>query len=187
MPTTTKGWRSLFYFGAGPPILLIAWRIYLPETNHFQVMKAEREARHRADNPHGGDDVKGGALKSFLKEANAAFRGNWVLFVYMVVLMSGMNSISHGSQDLQATFLKDQVGFGATSTTVTLVVGQIGALIGSTTLGYFSSFLGRRLTMIIAAIFGAAIVPAYIIPRNLDLMASTFFEQFFVGGVWGPM
>jgi SHS family lactate transporter-like MFS transporter len=102
----------------------------------------------------------------------------------MVVLMSGMNSVSHGSQDLYPTFLKDQVGFGDTMTTVTTVVGQIGALIGSTTLGYFSSFTGRRLTIMVACLFGGAIVPAYILIRTDSLIASVFFEQFFVGGSW---
>lgn len=186
VPTTTHGWRSLFWFGAGPPVLLIAWRLYLPETNHFQVIKAEREARHASKNSD-EDSPKAGALKSFLHEANQAFRGNWVLFVYMVVLMSGMNSVSHGSQDLYPTFLKDQVGFGDTMTTVTTVVGQLGALIGSTLLGYISSFTGRRLTMMVACLFGGSIVPAYIMLRTDKLIASVFFEQFFVGGVWGPM
>ena len=30
-------------------------------------------------------------------------------------------------------------------------------------------------------------VPAYIKPRDDKLIATTFFEQFFVGGVWGPI
>lgn len=100
---------------------------------------------------------------------------------------SGFNSVSHGSQDLYATFLKDQVGFGATQTTVTIVVGQLGALTGSTLIGYCSTFTGRRLAMMVACVFGGAIVPGYIKLRNDDLIATTFFEQFFVGGVWGPM
>lgn len=187
VPTTPHGWRSLFWFGAGPPILLIAWRLYLPETNHFQVVKAEREARHRSKQSESDGPKKGGALKAFLHEANSAFRGNWVLFVYMVILMSGFNSVSHGSQDLYPTFLKDQLSFGDTLTTVTTVVGQLGALLGSTTLGYFSSFTGRRLTMMVACLFGGAIVPAYMLLRTQSLIASVFFEQFFVGGVWGPM
>jgi MFS transporter, SHS family, lactate transporter len=187
VPTTSHGWRSLFWFGAGPPVLLIAWRLYLPETNHFQVIKAEREARHSAKYAESNDGKKPGPLKAFLSEANSAFRENWFLFVYMVVLMSGMNSVSHGSQDLYPTFLKDQVGFGDTLTTVTTVVGQLGALVGSTTIGYFSSFAGRRLSMMVACLFGGAIVPAYMLLRTDKLIASTFFEQFFVGGVWGPM
>jgi SHS family lactate transporter-like MFS transporter len=41
--------------------------------------------------------------------------------------------------------------------------------------------------MMCACVCGAAIVPAYIIPRGDSLIASTFFEQVFVGGVWGPI
>ncbi len=147
----------------------------LPETNHFQVTKAEREARHHSKQAENGQK-EGGALKAFLFEANAAFRENWFLFVYMVILMSGFNSVSHGSQDLYPTFLKDQVGFGDTMTTVTTVVGQIGALIGSTFVGYISSFTGRRLAMMVSCLFGGAIVPAYMLLRTDKLIASTFFE-----------
>ncbi|KAF1952574.1 hypothetical protein CC80DRAFT_508032 [Byssothecium circinans] len=35
--TTSHGWRSLFWFSAGPPVLIIALRLCLPETNHFLV------------------------------------------------------------------------------------------------------------------------------------------------------
>lgn len=75
----------------------------------------------------------------------------------------------------------------ATDVTVISVVGQIGALIGGTTLGYISTFFGRRLTMCTACIFGGAILPAYVIPHSMKLVASAFFLQFFVGGVWGPI
>ena len=169
-------------------MLIIAWRLYLPETNHFQVIKAEREARHNHENQsHGTVGQKAGSLRAYLKVLNQAFRGNWVLFVYMVVLMAGFNSVSHGSQDLYPTFLKDQVGMGATQVTVITVVGQLGALIGSTLIGFLSTFTGRRLAMMTACVFGGALVPSYIMLRNDDLIATTFFEQFFVGGVWGPM
>ncbi|KAK4561449.1 hypothetical protein LTR86_004767 [Recurvomyces mirabilis] len=105
----------------------------------------------------------------------------------MVVLMAGFNSISHGTQDLYPTFLKNQVGMNATQTTVVTVVGQIGALIGSTTLGYVSTFTGRRLTMMIGCIFGGALIPSYVFVRSDNLIATVFFEQFFVGGTWGPI
>jgi MFS transporter, SHS family, lactate transporter len=64
------------------------------------------------------------------------------------------------------------------------VVGQIGALIGGTTMGYISTFTGRRLTMLIACVCGGALVPAYVLPRDMRLVASAFFLQCFVGGVW---
>ena len=143
VPTTSHGWRSLFWFGACPPVLIIAWRLYLPETNYYQVLKAEREARHAQDDHADSVTGKTGSLRAFLKDANQAFRKNWVLFVYMVsslqescqsvemlcsshkhtepmlkskqvILMSGMNSVSHGSQDLFPTFLSDQARMGDT-------------------------------------------------------------------------
>lgn len=60
-----------------------------------------------------------------------------------VVLMAGMNSVSHGSQDLFPTFLADQARRDDTMVTVITVVGQLGALIGSTLIGYCSSFTGE--------------------------------------------
>lgn len=186
VPTTANGWRSLFWFGAGPPILIILWRWYLPETNHFQVMKAAREAKHETEH-HTSLGQKTGSLQAFLKDANHAFQENWVLFIYMVVIMAGMNSVSHGSQDLYPTFLKDQVGMGATQVTVITVVGQLGAILGSTTAGWLSTFTGRRPTMMVSCVVGGALVPPYIFPRDNSLIASTFFQQMFVGAVWGPL
>ncbi|KAK0357105.1 hypothetical protein LTR02_001031 [Friedmanniomyces endolithicus] len=183
VPTTTHGWRSLFWFGAGPPILIILWRLSLPETNHFLVSKSEREAREAQHH----DEQKGSPLKAFLKLANSAMRENWMLFVYMVVLMAGFNSISHGTQDLYPTFLKSQLGFSPTQATVVTVVGQLGAISGGMTVGWLSTFTGRRLAMMVACLLGGALVPPYVLLRNNDLIASAFFEQFFVGGVWGPI
>lgn len=184
VPTTTHGWRSLFWFGAGPPVLIILFRLCLPETNHFQVMKAEREARAHANGEH---HTHSQSLRVFLRDARRAARDNWVLCVYLVVLMTGYNSCSHGSQDFYPTFLVDQVGMGPTDVTITLVVGQIGALLGGCTVGYISTFFGRRLTMMTICVLGGALIPAYTMPHNMSLVASAFFEQFCVGGVWGPM
>lgn len=185
VPTTSHGWRSLFWFGAGPPVLIIAFRLALPETNHFQVMKAEREARARQQGQ--GDRTRAAGFRSFVKDSGKALRENWFLFIYLVVLMAGFNSCSHGSQDFYPTFLADQVGMGPTDITIITVVGQIGAFLGGSTIGYISTFLGRRLTMLLACVFGGALIPAYILVRNMSLVASAFFEQFFVGGVWGPI
>lgn len=103
----------------------------------------------------------------------------------MVVLMSGFNATSHGSQDFYPTYLQSQLGMDPTQITVITVVGQIGALIGAMCIGYISTFAGRRLTMLTAAVFGGAILPAYVLPKNMSLVACAFFEQFFVGGIWG--
>lgn len=74
---------------------------------------------------------------------------------------------------------------GPSDVTVITVVGQIGALMGGWMIGYISTFCGRRLTMMTGCICGGAMIPAYILPRNMSLVASAFFQQFFVGGTWG--
>ena len=42
--TTSHGWRPLFWFGACPPVLIILWRLYLPETDMFIRRQAVRRA-----------------------------------------------------------------------------------------------------------------------------------------------
>jgi SHS family lactate transporter-like MFS transporter len=177
-------------FGAGPPILIIIFRWCLPETNTFLVIKAEREAKAAHAAKHIESDKprsRSAHLKVFGREAGHAIKMNWVLLAYMVVLLTGLHSISHGSTDLYPTFLKNQAGMSPTQTTVITAVGQIGSVIGSTLLGYLSTYFGRRLVMMIGCVFGGAIVPAYIIPRNMSLVATAFFQQFFVQGIFGPI
>lgn len=208
VPTTTHGWRSLFWFGAGPPVLIIIYRYYLPETNAFLIMKAEREAKLRSGEETEQTFKEG--MKAWWKDSREAVKANWFLMIYMVFLMTGFNSTSHGTQDLYPTFLKNrefprslsetctpscntklffspEVQLGPTEVTVISVVGQVGALIGGGSLGYLSTFFGRRLTMCTACLFGGALLPAYVLPHNLTLIATAFFNQYFVGGVWGPI
>lgn len=77
VPTTSHGWRSLFWFGAVPPIPIIIFRWYLPETNAFQVHQAERIAKHKISQDalsHGDQETS--ALKAFGKEFKEAFAKN---------------------------------------------------------------------------------------------------------------
>ncbi|EGE06380.1 carboxylic acid transporter [Trichophyton equinum CBS 127.97] len=168
---------------------------YGAETRHFQVMKAERESRILAEEaalqhsvtPETASKSRMSGLRAFWKESAPGLKGNWFLMVYLVVIMTGFNSCSHGSQDFYPTFLKDQVGKTATQTTVIVVAGSLGGVIGGTLIGWISSFFGRRLTMMISCVFGAALIPAYILPRSNALIASSFWQQWFIGGVWGPI
>lgn len=59
---------------------------------------------------------------------------------------------------------------------------------GGATIGYISSDLGRRLAELLARACGGALAPAYVFgEENLILIAPVFFEQFFIGGVQGPV
>jgi len=168
------GWRALYWFGAGPPVLLILWRLYLPETDAFLLMQRERmEIGHE------------NVAKGFLRQAKPTLKKHGFRLIYLVLLMAGFNFMSHGSQDLYPTFLQRQLGFSQGKVTVTTVVANIGAICGGAIVGHSSTFVGRRLSIIISALFGGALIPAWILVRNNGIMAAAFWEQFFVQGAWG--
>lgn len=74
-------------------------------------MKAEREARllheHRGSTS-GAGHAKASGFRAWSRESWKAIKENWVLFIYMVFLMSFFNACSHGSQDFYPTFLKNR-------------------------------------------------------------------------------
>lgn len=88
--TTPHGWRPLFWFGAGPPVLIIIFRLLLPETNVHQQRQSVRRTAEVA-----GTSVS----KTFLREGKVALRRHWALLTYLVLLMAGFNFMSHGSQE----------------------------------------------------------------------------------------
>lgn len=66
------------------------------------------------------------------------------------------------------------------------ILMKAGACVGGTIIGYFSQFLGRRRTIIGAALMSCLMIPAWILPHGeRALSASGFFMQFFVQGAWG--
>jgi SHS family lactate transporter-like MFS transporter len=171
--TPYGGWRPLFWFGAGPPVLFIAFRLCLPETQAYRERQAVRES--------GSPNIGG----TFIAEGKIALKRHWLLLTYMVLLMAGFNFMSHGSQDLYPTMLKNQYQFDANSVTITQVVANLGAIAGGTTMGYCSTIFGRRLTIIVACVIGGALLYPYTFTSSKAVIAAAFFEQFCVQGAWG--
>jgi MFS transporter, SHS family, lactate transporter len=91
VPTTSHGWRSLFWFGAGPPILIIAYRWSLPETNAFLVAKAERECREKMITDDETDTTTAVGLRAFAKQARKGFADNVSLsnvhFLWIMIII----------------------------------------------------------------------------------------------------
>ncbi len=170
--TTSHGWRPLYWFGACPPILIIAFRLCLPETQAYQRRVAVRNA-------------KGNVAGTFIAEGKVALKRHWVLLIYLVMLMAGFNFMSHGSQDLYPTMLEDQFLFSANAVTVTQVVANLGAICGGTTIGYLSQVFGRRFSIIFISIIGGALLYPYTFVTTHAVIAAAFFEQFCVQGAWG--
>ena len=76
--TTRHGWRPLFWFGACPPVLIIIFRLCLPETQSF----IERSQVRRAN---------GNLTNTFVSEGKVAIKRHWLLLIYLVLLMAGFN------------------------------------------------------------------------------------------------
>lgn len=159
------GWRALFVVGALPALLVIYIRAQVPESAVW--LRAQGKTRESL------------GVGCFLQE-------HWRLFGYAVLLMTAFNYMSHGTQDLYPTFLQKQRGLAVNQTASIAIIYNLGAICGGTLLGYFSQSWGRRRTIIIAAVFGIVLIPAWIFAPTLPLLiAGGFFMQFMVQGAWG--
>jgi SHS family lactate transporter-like MFS transporter len=76
--TTSHGWRPLFWFGACPPVLIIIFRLCLPETDAYKERILVR-------------NEKGNIGKTFIAEGRVALKRHWLLLIYLVLLMAGFN------------------------------------------------------------------------------------------------
>lgn len=174
--TTSHGWRPLFWFGAGPPVLIILFRLMLPETSVYQQHASVRRTA----------EAEGSSIsKTFIREGKVALRRHWILLTYLVLLMAGFNFMSHGSQDLYPTMLKNQFNFSPDAVTVTQVVANLGAMLGGTVVGFCSQIFGRRFSIIVMCVIGGALLYPYTFTSSKAVIAAAFFEQFCVQGAWG--
>ncbi|KAL6401563.1 sugar transporter family protein [Ilyonectria robusta] len=170
--TTVHAWRPLFWFSACPPVFLIIWRFYLPETQAYR----EREiVRQNAS----------AATSGFIHQAGQAIKHHWLTLVYMVLLMAGFNFMAHGAQDFYPTMLLNQFEFTLNEMTITQVIANFGAISGAICVGYLSEIFGRRLTIMVSCVCAGALIYPYTYVNTTAVAASAFFLQFFVQGAFG--
>jgi len=156
-------WRVMFFIGGLPALLSI-----------FVLTRVkESEAWH---------ENKTADWRSYVKSLPAV----WVRFVYLVILLTAMGFISHGTQDLYPTFLLQHRKFSATAAAETTMISMIGATFGGLFVGYCSDKFGRRKAMIVAALTGFLLIPLWIAAPNAALLVlGGFLMQFCVQGAWG--
>jgi SHS family lactate transporter-like MFS transporter len=172
--TTSHGWRPLFWFGACPPLLILTFRLFLPETDTFLNRKRVREAS------------KDG-MRTFLRETKVSFQSHWLLLMMMVLITAGLQFQTHGTQDLYPLLLESQYGFTANGVTITNVIANLGAFAGGVTCGFVSDIIGRRLTLIITFVVAGALLYPYTYVTTRATAAPAFFEQFFIEGACGVL
>ncbi len=160
------GWRGLFVAGALPAFLVIYIRARVPESPVWQ------RNRVRSERPR----IK---MSIFIRQHGA-------LFVYAALLMTAFNYMSHGTQDLYATYLQKQRGFDPDQTSKIAIIYAIGMICGGTLVGHFSQQWGRRRAIILSAICGMLLIPLWIFaPSTALLIMGGFLIQFMVQGAWG--
>jgi MFS transporter, SHS family, lactate transporter len=153
----------LFFLGGLPALLALFVRFRVKESEVWRKSKAESW---------------GGLGRSVVR--------NWKLFVYLVLLMTGMNLASHGTQDMYPTFLQRFWHLGIDQRSFVLIVSMIGAIAGGVLIGLISDRAGRRKAIVISLLLGVLMIPIWAYaPRMGFLLVGAFLMQFFVQGSWG--
>ena len=145
-------------------------------------MMARGDGRHRAEE----SDLTARQVAP-RQPIGEVLRGHIGLTIYAVILMTAFNFFSHGTQDLYPNvFLGVQHGFDhATITTIALIYNA-GAVIGGILFGALSQHIGRRITIVMAALLSLPVLPFWAFGSTaLTLAIAAFLMQICVQGAWG--
>jgi SHS family lactate transporter-like MFS transporter len=160
------GWRGLFVAGALPAFLVLYIRTRVPESPVW--VRRQRET------------------SDFWSDLLVVIKGHWLLFLYVILLMTAFNAMSHGTQDMYQTFLGEQRHYGVTQKAATGIIYAVGAICGGTVVGHLSQKWGRRRSIILTAGFGIILIPLWVFPPGFGLLViGGFAMQFMVQGAWG--
>src|SRR6266404_5335240 len=157
------GWRPMFWIGALPALLALYIRTRVPESEAWK--------QHRAAST-------GQVLR--------IVAGEWKRFAYLVVLMTFMMFLSHGTQDLYPDFLKEVHKISAAMVANIAMIYNVGAVVGAIVFGHLSQVAGRRKGMIAALGLSLLLIPLWAFGSGLlAIIAASFLMQAGVQGAWG--
>jgi SHS family lactate transporter-like MFS transporter len=165
-------WRWLFGLSIVPALISLVIRYRVEES---EVWEAAQD-RMKLTSTRIRDVLRSGAIIR--------------RFIYLALLMTAFNWMSHGTQDVYPTFLGAHANHGASlaSTTVKwiVVVYNLGAIIGGLVFGTLSQRFSRRYTVVFCAVLALPIVPLFAYSRSAAMLClGSFLMQLFVQGAWG--
>jgi SHS family lactate transporter-like MFS transporter len=156
-----NGWRLMFFLGGVPALLSLFIRAKVKESDAWHEHKTDWSTYRKS-------------LPKY-----------WQRFVYLVLLMTMMNFMSHGTQDMYPTLL-GTIGYAKSRIADITVLAGIGAILGGLVFGSYSDTIGRRRSMMTAMVFGIMVVPFWIAGHSpWRILVGVFLMQFFVQGAWG--
>jgi SHS family lactate transporter-like MFS transporter len=157
------GWRPMFWIGALPALLALYIRSKVPESEAWK--------QHRA---------------ASTGEVLRAVAGSWPRFLYLVLLMTFMMFLSHGTQDLYPDFLGEVHKISAIGRANIAMIYNVGAVVGAVLFGLLSQAAGRRKGMLAALALSLLVIPIWAFSGSLTmLVVGAFVMQMGVQGAWG--
>lgn len=157
------GWRPMFWAGMLPAIITMYIAYKSPESEAWRQSQA-----------------------SSLGEI---FRVVWKhrkSFASLVVTLTLMVFLSHGTQDLYPDFLKSAHGIAPNVVAYLAMIYNGGAILGTISVGHASERLGRRGSIITSLMLCILMIPAWAFGHSLVTLAvGAFFMQVGVQGTWG--
>jgi SHS family lactate transporter-like MFS transporter len=156
-----NGWRVMFFLGGVPALLSLFIRAKVKESAAWHEHRTDW-ATYRKSLPQ-----------------------YWRRFAYLVLLMTMMNFMSHGTQDVYPTLL-GTIGYSKARIADVTMLSGIGAILGGLCFGYYSDRSGRRRSMLTAMVCGLIVVPFWLATHSPAMvLIGVFLMQFFVQGAWG--
>ncbi len=162
------GWRGMFLVGAAPAVLVAYIGLKVEESPVWTEGRARRAAA--GSRPSLGQNMRRYGLT----------------FLFLILLMTGFNALSHGTQDLYPTFLQHDHHLSPAATGSIAIVYTVGAIFGGICVGGLSEKVGRKRAIIGAALLAIPLIPLFALAHSLWLLVpGAFLMQFMVQGAWG--
>ncbi len=167
--TPKFGWKSVFFVGAPVAVIIAVLTLSAPESKAWQ--------QHRPTSV------------GQIFEAMLQHKG---VFLYLLMMMSVMLCLSHGTQDLYPDFLKSIPGI-ASQTILGMktlygvpIIYNIGAIVGALIFGQLSQKIGRRNSIMLALVISLLSIPAWAFGTSLAMLVfGSYMMQTGVQGAFG--